>query len=78
MKTSKAIDRAIEAIGSQTNLAKALGIKPQAVSAWVATGHVPLPRLKEVSALTGVAVADLLMDVATTMEIEVVDVSSSD
>lgn len=78
METRKGIDRAIEAVGSQRNLAKMLGITDQAISFWVQKGHVPLPRLKEVSALTGVAVGDLLMDVATTMDIEVVAVPSSD
>lgn len=64
----RAIDRAVEAAGSQTNLAKSLGISPQAVSAWVEQGRVPLPRLRDVSSITGVAIADLLMDVATIVE----------
>jgi DNA-binding transcriptional regulator YdaS (Cro superfamily) len=64
----KAIERAVEAAGSQTALAKELGITPQAVSAWVDAGCVPLPRMKDVSALTGISIGDLLMDIQVDLE----------
>lgn len=70
MESRKAIDRAIEAVGTQRNLARMLGITDQAVSAWVAAGFVPLSRLKDVSRLTGVPVGDLLMDIGSTLQEE--------
>lgn len=70
MEAKKAIVRAIEAAGTQRNLAQTLGITDQAVSQWVKDGCVPLNRIKEVSRVTGVPVGDLLMDVASTLESE--------
>lgn len=45
-----ALKRAIAAAGSTTKLAEALGITTQAISQWKA---VPLTRVPEVAALTG-------------------------
>lgn len=52
MKT--ALDQAIEVAGSQSSLARALGIKPQAVQKWAATGRVPSERAVEIERVTGV------------------------
>lgn len=62
------IDRAVFAAGSQAALATLLksrsegkdSISQQAVSQFVKQGYVPLERAKEVSAATGVPVADLV------------------
>lgn len=67
----RAIDKAIDAAGgTKTALGKKLGISAQAVSAWVEVGHVPLRRIREVSAATGVPVAELLMDMKEVVESE--------
>ena len=42
------IEKAVRLIGSQTALAKALGVKPQAVQKWVAQGYVPSGRCRDV------------------------------
>lgn len=56
----KAIDRALAAVGGrQTVLAERLGITKQAVNAWRRRG-IPLRRLPDVAAATGLTVAELL------------------
>jgi len=57
---SSGIGRAIEKAGGQSALARALGIKPQAVQQWYGQGFAPLDRAARVSELTGVPVTDLL------------------
>lgn len=50
----KGIQRAVKAIGNQSELARRLGIKPQAVQAWVQQGRVPARRVAQVAAISGV------------------------
>lgn len=57
-----AIERAVQAAGSQTALAKVLGVTPQAVSAWVEQGFTPPYRVIGVAAATGVLAEDLFKD----------------
>lgn len=45
------VERAVEAAGGQTALAKALGIKPQAVQQW---RKIPVGRIIEVERVTGI------------------------
>lgn len=62
MQETTAVQSAVAAAGSQTNLAKALGITPQAVQRWVTQGYVPAFRVIEVAAATGVAAEELALD----------------
>lgn len=45
----KGIDIVIDKVGSQTALARELGVLPQAVQKWVMHGYVPLSRVKEIA-----------------------------
>jgi DNA-binding transcriptional regulator YdaS (Cro superfamily) len=54
--TMSPIEKAIAIVGSQTALAEELGIRPQAVQQWVASGHVPVRRVIAVEKATGGAV----------------------
>lgn len=60
-----AIERCIEAIGSQSALASAVGVRPQAVQKWVARGRVPAERVLRVAEVTGIAPHDLRPDLYT-------------
>jgi DNA-binding transcriptional regulator YdaS (Cro superfamily) len=60
LHTNTGIGKAIEIAGGQSAMARALGIKQQAVQQWYAAGFVPTPRAKQVSELTGVPVVHLL------------------
>ena len=51
--------RAIAIMGSAAGLARALGIKPQALSQW---RTVPVKRCRDVARLTGVPLLDLRPD----------------
>lgn len=42
------ISKAVKLAGSQTALAKAVGVKPQAVQKWEAQGFVPAPRCRAI------------------------------
>ena len=53
MDVSDAIECAISTIGSQSELARALGIRPQAVQKWVRLGRVPADRVLAVEDATG-------------------------
>ena len=65
MKTSTAItiEDLISHFGSQTKLARRLGIRPQSVQEWVATGHLPPRRAIQIAKLTmgEIPLDDLLM-----------------
>lgn len=52
MRPNQALDKAVEIMGSQTALARACGVKPQAVQQWVASGMCPLRRAVEIERLT--------------------------
>ncbi|MFB8927102.1 transcriptional regulator [Xanthomonas arboricola pv. juglandis] len=58
-----ALDRAIEAAGSQLALAKALGIKSPSISGWYDRGKVPVERVLAIETATGVSRHDLRPDV---------------
>ncbi|AVY95774.1 hypothetical protein DAI18_18280 [Microvirgula aerodenitrificans] len=53
----EAVDRAG---GSQSDLAKKIGVSPQAVQQWVAKGFVPPKRCRRVSEATKLPLARLL------------------
>lgn len=56
--------RAVTAIGgSQSELARLLGVRPQAVQQWVKSGRVPPRRARAVAELTGIALHELNPDV---------------
>lgn len=65
MKTSTvlSIDDLINYFGSQTKLARRLGIRPQSVQEWVATRHLPPRRAIQIAKLTmgEIPLHDLLM-----------------
>ena len=48
MKPATALKRAVEMSGSQSSLARACGVTPQAVQQWVSSGMVPIGRVKAV------------------------------
>lgn len=54
------IAKAVAKFKSQEALADEIGVKKQAVQQWVAKGYVPLDRIAEVSALTGVPKEELV------------------
>jgi DNA-binding transcriptional regulator YdaS (Cro superfamily) len=44
----KAIEKAVRAAGSQSALARAIGVTPQAVQGWCASGKVPAVRVLDI------------------------------
>lgn len=52
-------DRAIELAGSQSQLARDVGVTPQAVSKWQAAGQVGPEHVQIVSQLYGIPVSEL-------------------
>lgn len=52
MNNTCAIQRAAIAVGGQSSLARKLGVKPQAVQRWCATGTVPANRVLDVERVT--------------------------
>jgi DNA-binding transcriptional regulator YdaS (Cro superfamily) len=54
------IAEALTRIGSQTELARLLGISQQAISVWVRRGWVPAERAREIEYHTGVARQSLI------------------
>jgi DNA-binding transcriptional regulator YdaS (Cro superfamily) len=58
-----AIHRAADAIGGQTALARALGLKSQgSIQTWLKLGRVPAERVLRIEALTGVSRHELRPD----------------
>ena len=55
-----ALDAAATHYGSQTAMAEALGVTPQAVSLWFAKGHAPLERARYISDATGIPAIQLV------------------
>lgn len=51
----QAMKSAIEALGSQTNLARKLGCTPQNVQRMCATGHIPAKHVLRIEAESGVS-----------------------
>lgn len=63
MESASALDRAIEAVGSQAKLAEKLGVSQQAVSYWVKKGgRVPAEFVLQVETATGVSRSELRPD----------------
>lgn len=56
MNTTYHIRRAVFLVGSQSALARKLGIKPQAVQRWCSTGVVPAKRVIDIERITEGAV----------------------
>lgn len=54
-KIGTGIADAVNAAGSQADLAATLGVTQQAVSVWLARGWVPLRRAQEIEAQFGIA-----------------------
>lgn len=48
------IEIAVRATGGQSELARRLGIKPQSVQGWVASGRVPAARVLDVERASGI------------------------
>jgi len=63
MKIS-AIEEAAQIVGSQSELARILGVSPQAVQQWVAINHVPAKRVRDIVKSTGgkITASDLRPD----------------
>ena len=53
--TRNALDRAAATFVGYAELARQLGVSPQAVSAWRARGRVPAERVLQIEQLTGVS-----------------------
>ena len=51
-----AIEKACEAVGGQAELAKAVGVTPQAVNQWVSKGKPPPERVLGIESATGGAI----------------------
>ena len=60
---NSAIADAVLAAGSQSALARAVGVSPQAVQQWVDSGRVPLRRVLYVERATGVSRTRLRPDI---------------
>ena len=60
-----ALQKAIDRLGSQSQLAKALGLAPQVVSNWIRRGNIPAEHCPAIERVTGGAVRceDLRADV---------------
>lgn len=58
-----ALERAIDAAGSQQALADLLGIKPPSIHEWRKRGKVPAERVLAVEEATGISRYDLRPDV---------------
>jgi len=63
MGRMNAIERAIEAAGSASELARRLGVVPMAVTQWKRREQVPAERCLAIEAATGVSRHDLRPDV---------------
>lgn len=53
------IQRAARLAGGQSALARAIGVTPQAVQKWCATGEIPAARVIDVERLSGVSRSEL-------------------
>lgn len=61
-----AIHRAVKAADSQSALARALNVTPQAVQKWCASGRVPAERVLEIEKFSGVSRHELRPDLYPT------------
>ena len=56
------IERAVQAMGSQSALARATNVRPQAVQQWVAAGRVSHTKVLDVERVSGVPRHELRPD----------------
>jgi hypothetical protein len=65
MKSSKALEKAIKVVGSQSALARSCNVSQQAVHQWIAAGRVPVHQVRSVVSATHGAVSanDLRPDI---------------
>lgn len=65
MKPKKALEKAINKLGSQSALARACGVTQQAVQQWCESGNVPPARVQSVVAACegAVSASDLRPDI---------------
>ena len=59
-----AVQRAADAVGGQSALARLIRVKPQSVQLWCATGRPPIERMLQIEAATGVPWQELRPDLA--------------
>lgn len=50
---SNSVEKAVEIVGSQSALAAMIGVRPQAVQQWVATGIAPVRRVIAIEQASG-------------------------
>lgn len=58
-----AVKRAIRKVGSQSNLARLVGVTPQAVQQWTAANRVSVRKVLDVEKATGISRHDLRPDI---------------
>ena len=63
MSKPKVFDRIVQAVGTQRELAKALGVRPQSLTKWKNSGRVPANRVLEVERITGISRHEIRPDV---------------
>lgn len=56
------LNRAAEAVGSKSELARILGVTPGAVNNWLRRNVVPANRVKDIENASGIPAADLRPD----------------
>lgn len=59
----QSVEKAALALGSQSALARAFGLTPQAVQKWCKRGVVPANRVLKIEALTGISRNELRPDI---------------
>lgn len=59
-----AVQRAADAVGGQSALARLIRVKPQSVQHWCATGRPPVERILQIEAASGVPWQELRPDLA--------------
>jgi DNA-binding transcriptional regulator YdaS (Cro superfamily) len=62
-RAQDALQRAIDAVGTVTALAREVGVTPPAVHHWLSRRRVPHGRARDVSRVTGVPLAELRPDI---------------
>ncbi len=61
-KPDNPLNRAADAAGSKSELARKIGVTPGAVNNWYRRGVIPAERVKDIEAATGVPAAELRPD----------------
>lgn len=63
VEAKTALERACEAVGGISEMARQLGIKPPSISEWKARNRVPAERVLEVEKISGVSRYELRPDI---------------